>query len=350
MSILFTPFSLRGLTLRNRVMMPPMAQYLSTEDGKVNDWHFVHYGTRAVGGVGLIMIEVTAVEPGGRLTPHDLGLWDEEQVLPLAKLVDFLKKQGAAVGVQIGHAGRKAWGEEKGHGHGGLLSSSPLPFEEGWAIPQEMSNQDCAAIVHAFRQAAIRARTAGVDTVEIHAAHGYLLHQFLSPLVNCRTDCYGGNLENRMRLLREVASSVRSVWPANRPVLARLSCTDWAEGGLTIQESVAVAQMLKTENLDLIDCSSGGAVAWALPKAVPGYQVPFAATIRREAKIPTAAVGLIIDPLQAESILTQGQADLVDLGRELLRNPYWVLQAAAILGEDIPWPTAYQRAKPVKST
>ncbi len=346
MAMLFTPFTLRGLTFPNRVVMPPMAQYMATGDGLPTYWHLVHYGTRAVGRSGLLIVEVTSVDPGGRLTPRDLGLWQDEQVASNAQMVQFLHQQGSVVGVQLGHAGRKAWGEEKGFGPTALVSSTAEPFDEGWAIPREMGEKEITEFVESFRQATQRAMETGYDLVEIHAAHGYLLHQFLSPLVNKRRDAYGGTLIGRMRLLREVARVVRAATPQEKPLFVRLSCTDWAEGGLTPSEIVEVARALKEEGVDLVHCSSGGAVPWAVPSPFPNYQVAFAEQVRREAGIPTCAVGLITEPSQAEEILQKGQADLVAVGRELLRNPYWPLQAARALNTEIEWPVQYLRAKP----
>jgi 2,4-dienoyl-CoA reductase-like NADH-dependent reductase (Old Yellow Enzyme family) len=346
MANLFSSFTLRGVTFPNRIVMPPMAQYSATIDGLPSDWHLVHYGARAVGRTGLIIIEVTSVEGRGRLTMHDLGLWSDNQVEPMARIVRFLQQQGSIVGVQIGHAGRKAWGEEKGFGSTPLISCTATQFDEGWAIPQEMNEGEIRTVVEAFRQASLRAVGAGYNLVEIHAAHGYLLHQFLSPLVNQRQDAYGGSLANRMRLLLEVTRVVRGALPEAMPLFVRLSCTDWADGGLTPVEVVEVARALKTEGVDAVHCSSGGAVAWAVPKDFPGYQVPFAEQVRKEAGIPTIAVGLISQPSQAEEILAKGKADLVALGRELLRNPYWPLQAAHALGAEMEWPVQYLRAKP----
>lgn len=345
MSILFSPFPLRGILLKNRVMMSPMAQYMATKDGYPTDWHLVHYGARAIGGVGLIMLEVTAVEARGRLTERDLGLWDDSQIKPLSRLVHFLQGQGARVGIQIGHAGRKAWNEEEGHGPTPLLAPSPLPFAEGWPTPREMNSEEIAEVRQAFLLAAKRALEAGFDVLEIHAAHGYLLHQFLSPLINRRKDEYGGTPENRARLLLEIIQSAHSVWPQEKPLFVRLSCTDWVEGGLTAEDTVLIAKTLKNTGVDLVDCSSGGAVLWSIPKAFPGYQVPFARAIREKAGLATAAVGLITEAVQAENILEQGSADLIAVGRALLRNPHWPLYAAYELQDDLPWPEPYKRAK-----
>ncbi len=309
MSILFSPLKLGGIWLKNRVMMPPMAQYMANDDGSPTDWHLVHYGARAVGGVGLIVLEVTAVEERGRLTRRDLGLWNDSQIDPLSRLLRFLKQQGAKVGIQIGHAGRKAWSEEKGNGPAPLIAPSSLPFDEGWAVPEEMDIEELAKVQQAFLRAARRAAEAGFDVLEIHSAHGYLLHQFLSPLTNLREDEYGGSPAKRGRLLLQVTRGVRSVWPRERPLFVRLSCTDWVEGGLTLHDTLMLALALKEEGVDLVDCSSGGAIPGGIPASFPGYQVPFARAVREKSGLPTAAVGLITGAAQAESILKEGSAD-----------------------------------------
>jgi len=343
---LFSPLTLRGLTLRNRVVMAPMCMYSAGQDGSATDWHRAHYGARATGGVGLILVEATAVEVRGRISPADLGLWDDAQVEPLAQLVRLCQAQGAAVGVQLAHAGRKAWSAQRGVGPATPVGPSALPFADDWAVPHALTEAEITDIVDAFVAAARRALAAGCDTVELHAAHGYLLHQFLSPLSNRRQDAYGGALENRGRLLLRVAEAVRAVWPQQAPLLVRLSATDWAEGGLTVDEQVQVARWLKARGVDAVDCSAGG-IRPARPAQVgPGYQVPLAAQIRQEAGVPTVAVGLITAPAQAEQIVRTGQADLVALGRELLRHPHWALDAAHTLGQEIDWPKPYRRARP----
>ncbi len=346
MTHLFSPLTLREVTLRNRVMMSPMCMYVAGEDGHPTDWHLVHYGARAVGRVGLIMLEATAVEARGRISQHDLGLWEDSQVEPMKRLVRFLQNQGAAVGVQLAHAGRKSWSNQKGHGPTEPIGPSPIPFDEGWALPREMGIEEIGAVAGSFRRAAERALAVGFDVVEVHAAHGYLIHEFLSPLTNHRSDGYGGPLENRMRFLLEVVEGIRSVWPEDRPLFVRLSATDWAEGGLTVEDTVQVARALARRGVDLVDCSSGGAVPQGVPEVYPGYQVPFAERVRREAGIATAAVGLITRPEQAEAVLAEGKADLVALGRELLRHPHWVLDAARALGQEVEWPRPYLRARP----
>jgi 2,4-dienoyl-CoA reductase-like NADH-dependent reductase (Old Yellow Enzyme family) len=351
---LFTPLQLRGITLRNRIGVSPMCQY-SARDGQATDWHLVHLGSRAVGGAGLVLCEATAVEARGRISPMDLGLWDDQQVEPLARVVDFVQRQGAAFGVQLAHAGRKAsvappWqdgGPPLGLGQGGWppVGPSPLAFAPGYLEPEPLDLPGLRDLVLAFGAAARRALAAGVHCLEIHAAHGYLLHEFLSPLVNQRTDDYGGSFENRCRLLLEVVAEVRRVWPERLPLLVRLSVTDWLPGGWDLEQSVELARRLGPSGVDLIDCSSAGLVPTAPAPVGPGYQVALAERIRREAGIATAAVGLIRCPEQADQILRSGQADLVLLGREMLRDPYWPLRAARHLGQDGPWPQQYLRAK-----
>ena len=352
---IFDPFNLRGVTIRNRVGMPPMCQY-SARDGFANDWHQVHYGSHAVGGAGLIIVEATAVEPRGRITPNDLGLWDDAQIEPLARIVRFLKEQGAVPGIQLGHAGRKAsthrpWGAPAS---GPLLAEdpygwqtvgpSPLPFSPGYPAPHQLGVEEIHMIQAAFTAAARRALAAGFEFVEIHGAHGYLLHSFYSPLSNQRSDAYGGSFENRTRFLLETTAQVRQVWPEHLPLAVRLSCTDWVDHGWNLADSVLLAGSLKDAGVDLVDCSSGGNIATPPGVTGPGYQVPFAETIRREVGIATAAVGLITTPQQAEEIIQAEKADLVLVGRASLRNPYWPLQAAQELKQAIPAPGQYLRA------
>jgi len=343
---LFSPLTLRGLTLRNRIMMSPMCMYSAAEDGQATDWHLAHYVARAAGGIGLVVTEATAVEPRGRISRNDLGLWDDAQIDPLARIARLVQAEGAAMGVQLAHAGRKAFSSEKGHGPQVTVAPSALPFDEGWREPHELDEDDIARIVAAWQSAAARTLAAGLDLIEIHAAHGYLGHQFLSPLANRRVDAYGGPLAHRMRFLLEVAEAVRRVWPADKPLSVRVSVTDWVDGGLTPDEVVAVARELGKRGADLIDCSSGGILPASPPAIGPGYQVPFAEQIRREAGIATAAVGLIATPELADEIVRNGRADLVAMGRELLRNPCWPLHAARALGHDVAWPRQYQRARP----
>jgi 2,4-dienoyl-CoA reductase-like NADH-dependent reductase (Old Yellow Enzyme family) len=350
---LFRPLTLRSVTLPNRIMMSPMCQYSAT-DGLANDWHRHHLAARAVGGVGLVMVEATHVSPEGRITPHCLGLWNDAQRDALAPIAAFVSAQGAVPGLQLGHAGRKAsvsrpWEGTRplapGAGGWEVLAPSALAFAPGWPMPRAMAAADIAANVSAFAAAAARARDAGFRFLEIHAAHGYLAHQFLSPLSNRRMDAHGGALANRARLLMETLDAVRAEWPAALPLSVRLSCTDWVPGGFDLADAVALARMLKARgDVDLIDCSSGGNdPAQSIPVA-PGYQAPFAAAIRREAGIGTIAVGLINGPDLAEAILAAGQADLVALGRTLLVEPFWPRRAAKALGRRaIGWPVQYER-------
>lgn len=341
---LFEQYTVKDVTLRNRIVMSPMCQYSAGPDAKPNDWHFVHYGTRAVGGAGLIILEMTQVERRARLSEGDLGLYTEQQLSGYEPIVRFVKAHGAAVGIQLGHAGRKAYTSLKAHGPEPAIGPSPIPFAEGWAVPVEMSLHDIDTVVAAFRRAAQWSERLGFDVIELHGAHGYLLHQFLSPLSNQRSDDYGGSLENRLRLARRVISAVREVWPERKPLFMRLSCSDWDPAGLTVETIVEVARHLKQWGVDLIDCSSGGNKPVKVD-AYPGYQVPFAGAVRRGAGIATGAVGLISDPQHAEEILQSGSADLIILGRELLRHPYWPLDAARSLGAEGPWPQAYLRAR-----
>lgn len=350
---LFSSFPLRAVTLPNRIVVSPMCQY-SSEDGFANDWHLVHLGARAQGGAGLVMTEASAVIPEGRITPQDLGIWKDEHIPGLKRITDFIHSQGAYAGIQLAHAGRKAsmarpWEEEHVHSPetGGWqpVAPSAIPFGPGYGNPAAIGIEEFVTIIDAFGAAARRAFQAGFDVVEIHAAHGYLLHEFLSPLSNRRTDLYGGGFANRIRLLFEVVDSVREEWPQDLPLFVRISATDWAEGGWTLNESVALARELKARGkVDLIDVSSGGLVPNVNISTGPGYQVPFSEQIRRETGIATGAVGMITAPEQAEEILQTGKADLVFLARELLRNPYWPLHAAQTFNLTIPWPVQYLRA------
>jgi 2,4-dienoyl-CoA reductase-like NADH-dependent reductase (Old Yellow Enzyme family) len=353
MSALFEPLTLRGLTLRNRVMASPMCQY-SAIDGVPQEWHHVHLGGMARGGVALVMTEATSVTPKGRISPEDAGIWSDAHARAWAPIVQFLHSQGALAGMQLAHAGHKAstwrpWADEKGSvplDHGGWQTVGPTSTGyPGLAAPRALATDELPGVVAAFASAARRALNAGFDTVEVHGAHGYLLHQFLSPLTNHRTDGYGGDLAARARLLLEVVAAVRSEWPDDRPVLVRLSATDWVEGGHDLDASVHVARWLRDLGVDLIDTSSGGiSPAQAIPLA-PGYQVPFAAAIRREAEIATAAVGLITSPEQAQTILEEGSADMIALARALLRDPQWPLRAAHDLGVEVTWPPQLLRAQ-----
>jgi 2,4-dienoyl-CoA reductase-like NADH-dependent reductase (Old Yellow Enzyme family) len=342
---LFSRLELQSVTLRNRIVMSPMCMYSAGEDGLATDWHLAHYLSRAVGGVGLILTEATAVEARGRISQADLGLWEDAQIAPLARIVRLCQEQGTAVGVQLAHAGRKAWSAKRGVGPATPVAPSAVPFDDEWTVPQALTVREMGEILAAFVAAARRAEAAGCDVIEIHAAHGYLLHEFLSPVSNRRGDDYGGSLANRSRLLLEVTEAVRAAWPAQKPLLVRLSATDWVEGGLTIEDQVQVARWLWERGVDLVDCSSGGISPAGPPSVAAGYQVPFAAQIRRETEIGTMAVGLITTPEMADGIVREGQADLVALGRELLRHPYWPLDAAAALGQEMDWPRQYRRAK-----
>jgi 2,4-dienoyl-CoA reductase-like NADH-dependent reductase (Old Yellow Enzyme family) len=352
---LFSPFQLRSIEFPNRIGVSPMCQY-SSQDGFATDWHLVHLGSRAQGGAGLVTLEAAAVTPEGRISPDDLGIWKEDHILEVLGIAEFIHSQGVRVGMQLAHAGRKASTASPFNGHGLVL-----PADGGWqpvapsaiafapkdyAVPAALDQAGIANVVVAFREAARRALEAGFDFVEIHAAHGYLLHEFLSPLSNLRTDMFGGSFENRIRLTLQVVDAVRSVWPERLPLFVRISATDWAEGGWNIDDSVQLARQLREHGVDLVDCSSGGNVADAKIPLAPGYQVGFSARIRREAGIATAAVGLITEPAQANAIIAGGEADLVFLARAELRDPYWPVHAAEALGVTASWPKQYLRAAP----
>jgi 2,4-dienoyl-CoA reductase-like NADH-dependent reductase (Old Yellow Enzyme family) len=354
---LFSPLTLKSVTLRNRVGVSPMCQY-SSQDGFLNDWHLVHLGSRAVGGAGLIIVEATGVEARGRITPWDAGLWSDQHVEQLARINRFLKHHGSVPGIQLAHAGRKAsaarpW-EEGGRSladhEGGWETIAPSPIAFGQELtrtPREMSTEDIRTVQAAFRSATLRALQAGCEWLELHAAHGYLLHEFYSPLTNKRTDDYGGSFEKRIRMVLETARTMREVWPDKYPFTVRLSCTDWVEGGWTIEDSVELSRRLKSEGVDLIDCSSG----FNTPDydAIPfgsGFQVPFSERIRREANMLTAAVGYITNAMQADGIIRNGRADIVLLAREMLRSPYWALEAARLVHQKnaVAPPVQYARA------
>jgi 2,4-dienoyl-CoA reductase-like NADH-dependent reductase (Old Yellow Enzyme family) len=352
MSHLFDSFPLRSLTLSNRIVVSPMCEY-SSVDGFSNDWHLVHLGSRAVGGAGLVLTEATAVTPDGRISPQDLGIWDDGHVAGLAHCVRFIHSQKTLAGIQLAHAGRKGstarlWegGGAVTRDHGGWEPVGPTgePFAAGSPTPRSLTSTEIAGIVAAFARGARRALDAGFDVIELHAAHGYLLHQFLSPLVNTRTDAYGGSYDNRVRLCLDVVDAVRGVWPERLPLFVRISATDWKDGGWDLDQAVELARRLRDHGVDLVDCSSGGAVHDQQILAGPGYQVPFADRIRRDAGVPTGAVGLITKSEQADAIISGGQADVVLLARELLRDPYWPLHAADQLGQKVPWPPQYLRA------
>lgn len=332
--MLFTPFELKSVTFPNRIVMPPMCQYSAGEDGVANEWHFVHYGTRAVGGVGCIIVEATAVEPRGRISRQDLGLWDDSHIDPLRQMVDFCRAQGTVMGIQIAHAGRKACGPE-------LVAPSALPAGPDKPMPEALSREEIASMVEKWAAAARRADLAGFDVLQIHAAHGYLIHEFLSPLSNLRDDEYGGDFAGRLRFLLEVVEAVQKEWPEEKPLSVRLSAVDYLDGGLTVEDTIAIAAELKKRGVDLIDVSSGGLLPTPI-KTGPGYQVTYAESVRREVDIPTIAVGLISQVELAEEILLNGRADFVALGRELLRNPYWPL--LAMTDQAKKWPEQYRRA------
>ena len=355
---LLSPLQIRGIRLKNRIAVSPMCQYSSTE-GMANDWHLVHLGSRAVGGAGLVFVEATAVTRDGRISPGDLGIWDEKHIEPLARISGFVSSMGSVPGIQLAHAGRKAstappfegGGSLKTPGNGAWVTVAPsaIPFTVGDPVPHSLTEDEIQEVVASFDNAAKRAIRAGFRTIEIHAAHGYLLHQFLSPLSNKRTDSYGGTLENRLRLVVEVATRVRNAIPDDVPLFTRVSATDWVEGGWDLEQTVVLAGALRKAGVDLIDCSSGGTVPRAAVPAAPGYQVPFASTVRMKAGILTGAVGLITDVQQANEIITSGKADIVLMAREMLREPYWALKAGPAMGRDAQWPKQYQRAAPPKT-
>lgn len=351
---LFSPFQLREKKFKNRIFVSPMCQY-SSENGMPNDWHLVHLGSRAVGGAGLVMVEATAVSPEGRISPWDSGIWSDEHAGGFQRITAFIKERGSVPGIQLAHAGRKASTDVPWRGdeplspeQGGWqpLAPSPLPFHESSPVPAEMTPQNVEEVFSQFRAAAERSLQAGFEVLELHMAHGYLLHEFLSPLSNHRKDEFGSSIENRERFPLKVAKKVREVWPEPFPLFVRISCTDWVKGGWDLPQSIDFSRRLKDLGVDLIDCSSGGLVADAVIPAGPGYHTPFAAAIRREVGIPTGAVGYITEPVQAEQIVATGQADVIIMAREMLRHPYWPLHAARALNVDIPWPDQYRRAKP----
>ncbi len=353
MSILFSPLTLRGTTFRNRAWVAPMCQY-SSIDGHPTDWHLVHLGGLARGGAGLVITEATAVTPEGRISPQDAGIWNDAQAADYRRITDFIREQGAVPGIQLAHAGRKASTAAPWLGGGPVAASdggwqtvgaSPVGYG-GWPAPTELTEQDLTEVVTAFADAAVRALTAGFEVAELHAAHGYLLHQFLSPLSNRRTDAYGGGLAGRSRLLFEVVDAVRAVWPDDQPLFVRLSATDWVDGGLTVDEVVEVSKQLAGHGVDLIDVSSAGNSPEQQITVGPGYQVPFARAVREGSGLPVAAVGLITEPAQAEQILTDDSADAVLLARALLREPSWPQRAARELGDEAYWAPQYERGKP----
>ncbi|MCF2487851.1 NADPH dehydrogenase NamA [Dyadobacter sp. CY347] len=353
-SLLFTPLTIKNITFKNRIVVSPMCQY-SSVDGFANDWHLVHLGSRAVGGAALLIAEATSVSPEGRISPEDLGIWKDEHIEKLKQITTFITEQGAVPGVQLAHAGRKAstYPAWKGRGQvpvheGGWqpLSASAIPFHEKEVAPLALDAAGIQKVISDFAKAAERALSAGFKVIELHAAHGYLIHQFLSPLSNVRIDEYGGSLENRSRILIEIIDAVQKVWPAELPLFVRISATDWAENGWDENQSVELVKILKNKGVDLIDVSSGGLAAHQKISVGPSYQVPFSAKIKKETGALTGAVGLITEAKQCEEILQNGEADLIIMARELLRDPYFPLHAAHELGEDISWPIQYDRAKP----
>jgi 2,4-dienoyl-CoA reductase-like NADH-dependent reductase (Old Yellow Enzyme family) len=353
MSKLFSPLIIKDITVKNRIAISPMCQYTAV-DGFANDWHLVHYGSRAVGGASLILQEATAVSPEGRISPGDLGLYKEEHIEKLRQITDFIQQQGVVAGIQLAHAGRKAgcavaWqgGKQLNLNEGGWTTVAPsaIAFNPDDISPQELDAEGIKKVVADFKTAAERAFLSGYKLIEIHAAHGYLIHQFLSPLSNHRADSYGGSFENRVRLLLEIVRAINTVWPHNLPLFVRISVTDWVEGGWHAEEAVQLSKLLKLEGVDLIDCSSGGMVPYAKIPLGPGYQVQFAERIKRESNLLTGAVGMITEVKQAEDILANNQSDLIIIGRASLRDPYFTLHAAQLSGDDIEWPLQYLRAK-----
>jgi 2,4-dienoyl-CoA reductase-like NADH-dependent reductase (Old Yellow Enzyme family) len=351
---LFSPLTIRGITFRNRISVSPMCQY-SSHDGFANDWHLVHLGSRAAGGAALVIAEASAIEARGRISPQDLGIWKDEHIENLARIAAFVKGQGAVPGIQIAHAGRKGstrvpWEGDavvsREQGGWQTVAPSPVPFRPGEPVPAELSKSEIHTIVDAFAAAARRAHTAGFEVVEIHGAHGYLVNEFLSPLSNHRTDEYGGPFENRVRFALEIVTAVRAVWPENLPLFLRISASEWVDGGWNVDDSVALAKHACSLGVDLVDCSSGGNSPDARIQLGPGYQVPFAERIRREAGVLTGAVGMITDAHQADEIIRAGRADLVLMAREFLRDPYWPLHAAPVLQTDAAVPLQYGRAFP----
>ncbi len=355
--LLFSPYDIRGVRLKNRVVISPMCQY-SAVDGMAGDWHFAHLARFALGGAGLVFAEATAVECNGRITHGDLGIWSDAHVEPLKRIATFLKAHGAVPAIQLAHAGRKASMQRPWHGNGPLddtdrargedvwpvIAPSAIPMDAGWLMPQALTLDEIGRLRASWKAATQRSIDAGFEVLEVHGAHGYLLHEFLSPLSNQRTDRYGGSFDNRIRLALEIVSDVRSVWPADKPLFFRVSSVDGVDGGWTVEDSIALARQLGPLGVDVMDCSSGGLLGSATAarvKRYPGFQVPYAAAIRRESGLPTMTVGLILEPQQAEDILRQGEADLIAIGREALRNPHWTLHAEEALGVDneyASWP------------
>ena len=353
MSKLFSPLKIRAVELKNRIVVSPMCMY-SSEDGFANDWHMVHLGSRAIGGAGIVMTEATAIAPEGRISPSDLGIWKDEHIDVLKRITGFISLHGSVPAIQLAHAGRKASRSEPWNGdklvdsaNGGWqpVAPSPIAFTDGYAVPEELTKEGIEKVISDFKAAAKRAKEAGFKIIEIHGAHGYLVNEFLSPFSNKRNDNYGGSFENRIRLLLEIVENIRSVWSEDYPLFVRLSATEWAEGGWTIDDTIALGKILKNKAVDVIDCSSGGNILGVKIPIVPGYQVPLSEKIRKETGIMTGTVGLITKPEQAEEIISKGQADLILMAREMLRDPYFPLHAATEMGIDIDWPKQYVRAK-----
>lgn len=354
MAELFKPLKIKSIAFKNRLVISPMCEY-SSEDGFANNWHLVHLGSRAVGGAGLIITEAAAVSPEGRITPDDLGIWKDEHITELKKIVGFIHDNGSVAGIQLAHAGRKASHQSPWKGSELIPSNEPegwqtvapsaIAYKEGTEAPIALDEAGLAKVIRDFKEATRRSIEVGFKVIELHAAHGYLLHQFLSPLSNRRNDQYGGSFENRIRFLLEVTAAVQEIWPKDLPLFVRISATDWAEGGWTAAESVKLSAILKDKGVDLIDCSTAGLVSWQKIPAGPGFQVPFAEQIKKETGILTGAVGLLTEAEQMEEIVASGKADLVLIARESLRDPYFPLHAAQQLGVDLPWPNQYDRAK-----
>jgi len=353
MANLFSPLAIKNIVLKNRIIVSPMCQY-SSEDGFANDWHLVHLGSRAVGGAALIIMEATAVSPGGRISPNDLGIWKDEHISFLKRITSFIEQNGSIPGIQLAHAGRKAsqyrpWagsGEvSKENGGWQTIAPSAIAFKEGDSVPKEISKEDIKKTIQDFQDAALRAKNAGFKVIEIHAAHGYLINEFLSPVSNKRTDEYGGSFENRIRFLLEIIEAVRKVWTEEHPLFVRISATEWQDGAWTATDSIQLAEIVKTKTIDLIDCSSGGNILGAHIPVKPLYQVEFAESIKKQTGILTGAVGLITTAQEANAVIEEGRADVVLLAREFLRDPYFPVHAAAELGIDVPWPVQYERAK-----
>lgn len=338
MANIFSEYNIGNLKLKNRIVMPPMCMYVAPETGMVTDWHIIHYATRAVGGAGLIIVEATGIAPEGRLTSNDLGIWEDAHIPGLALIVKAVHENGAKIGIQINHGGRKC--EAAGMG---IEAPSAIPYDEKSKIPREMTKEDIAETVNEFKNAAIRADKAGFDMIQIHAAHGYLLSEFLSPLTNQRQDEYGGSYENRVRFLGEVLDAVRAVWPQEKPIEVRVSAEDYGEGGNQPADLAAMLNLIKDKGIDSVNVSTGGVIP-VMPKAFPGYQLPHAEMIKRHTGLPVAAGGLLSDPTEVNTVIEQGKADQVYLGRELLRNPYWALHASRTLNVDLEWPEPYKRA------